>query len=79
MIRIRMIQLAYEVNVVFDSVRGRYMVLDSTIEGLHAEAATPADIVAMISDQAKAILQISSAEICINNLPAITWTALAIF
>ncbi len=69
-IRSKMIQRAYEVNVVFDSVKGRYVVLDSTIDGLHVEASSAAEMVAMISDQAKAILCVPSLEICINNLPA---------
>lgn len=63
-------QRAYTVTVAFDETSRCYFVASSDIDGLHAEAPSAAEIVALISDQAKAILHIPNAEIRINNLPA---------
>ncbi|HEY8098839.1 MAG TPA: hypothetical protein VIE65_22450 [Methylobacter sp.] len=67
---VQMIQpAAHEVTVVFDPASGRYFVVDSTIEGLHAEASSAIDIVMLINDRAKVLLHVPAVEIR-TTLPA---------
>jgi hypothetical protein len=55
--------MAHTVNVALDPARNIFYVAASNIEGLHAEAASPAEIVALISERAKSILRVPAVEV----------------
>jgi hypothetical protein len=61
-----MIPPAYEVTVIFDSVKGRYVVVDSTIEGLKCEASSAAEMIGKIMVDAAAILGVEAVEVRTN-------------